>query len=206
MPAAAPLTERPRRTGRPRDPGADEAILRATLDLVAEVGLSGLTVDAVAARAGVGKATIYRRWTGKEALVFDAVATVADEPPSPDTGSVRADLLALFAPVVERFGDELTGRLLVEMAAAAAQDAALREVQRDFVHRRRETGRAILRRGVARGELPTDADLDLVLDLIIGPAAYRCFLSHRPTEADMLERTVDVVLAGLRRTVGSDRA
>ncbi|MGI8936987.1 MAG: TetR/AcrR family transcriptional regulator C-terminal ligand-binding domain-containing protein, partial [Iamia sp.] len=70
------------------------------------------------------------RWASKEALLFDAVATVADEPPSPDTGSVRADLLALFAPAVERFADDLAGRLLVEMAAAAAQDVALREVQR----------------------------------------------------------------------------
>ncbi|CAN5640436.1 hypothetical protein BH24ACT4_BH24ACT4_05010 [soil metagenome] len=107
---------------------------------------------------------------------------------------------------MERFADDLAGRLLVEMAAAAAQDVALREVQRHLVARRREAGRTILRHGIDRGELPADIDLDLALDLIIGPAAYRCFLSHRATEPDMLERTVDVVLAGLRSATGSQEA
>ena len=183
--------------GRPRDPHAEEAILRATLDLVAEVGLSGLTVDAVAARAGVGKATIYRRWSSKEALLFEAVATVAEEPPSPDTGSLRDDLLALSVPLGEKLADPHQGRVMVEMAAAAAQDDALREVQRAFVERRRESGRAILRRAVDRGEVPADVDADLVLDLVVGPAIYRSFLSHRPVDADLMARTVDAVLAGL---------
>ena len=189
--------ERPRRGGRPRDPHADVAILQATLDLVAEVGLAGLTVDAVAARAGVGKATIYRRWSSKETLVFDAVATIGEEPPAPDTGSVRGDLLALYAPVFAHFADPQTGRLVVEMAAAAAQDDGLRQVQSDLVHRRRESGRAVLRRGVARGEVPRDVDPDLVLDLITGPAAYRCFLSQQRVDPALLEASVDLVLAGL---------
>lgn len=201
MPVAAtsePITTR--RAGRPRDPGADGAILRATLDLVAEVGLSGLTVDAVAARAGVGKATIYRRWPSKEALLFVAVATLSEEPPVPDTGSVRGDLMELFAGMIDRFADERSGRLVVEMAAAAAQDPALLELQREFVDRRRRSGRGILRRAVARGELGPDVDVDLVLDLIVGPAAYRCFLSHQPITPDLLVRALDLVLAGLAGT------
>jgi len=186
------------RRGRPRDPAVDEAILRATLDLVAEVGLSGLTVDAVAARAGVGKATIYRRWPSKEALLFVAVATVGEEPPTPDTGRVDDDLLALYDGLVDSLGDQRQGRVVVEMAAAAAQDPALMEIQRDFVQRRRETGRAILRRGIERGELRPDLDLDLVLDVVVGPAVHRCFLSHQPITRVLLESTVDLVLSGAR--------
>lgn len=196
-PTAPPSSSPPARVGRPRDPHAEQAILQATVDLVAEVGLSGLTVDAVASRAGVGKATIYRRWSSKESLVFEAVATLADDPPSPDTGSVRADLLELFTPTAERFADERTGRLLVEMAAAAVQDSALRDVQRDLVERRRQNGRTILRRAVDRGEIPVGVDVDLVLDLVIGPAAYRCFLSHRVIDREMVESSIDLVLAGL---------
>ena len=90
-----------RRPGRPRDVGADDAIMDAVVEILTEVGFRGLTIDAVAHRAGVGKATIYRRWPGKEQLVLDALTAERVPVPEPDTGSLRDDLLAHYLPLAD---------------------------------------------------------------------------------------------------------
>ncbi len=133
------------RRGRPRDAGADEAILSATVDALAEGGISGLSMDEIARRAGVGKATIYRRWASKEALVLDALGT---KPllPTPDTGSLRNDLLAYATAVVELFNAHPRSDVLPHLIEAACYDERLAESLREYNRIRQRPLRQILRR------------------------------------------------------------
>jgi AcrR family transcriptional regulator len=133
-PGAADPTRRP---GRARDPRADKAILAAAVALLTEVGFGGLTVDAVAHRAGVGKATIYRRWDSKERLVLDALSTEHQPLEAPNTGGLRADLMALYEPMTEPVAQQTAVRLMPALAAEAAGNPALAEQLRAFVSLRR---------------------------------------------------------------------
>jgi AcrR family transcriptional regulator len=191
------------RRGRPRNESCTETILTATLDLVSEVGIAALTVDAVAERAGVGKATIYRRWSSKEALMLDAWTSCIVSPPVPDTGTVRGDLLELF----RSFDDadhpleaEARQRVYPQMIAAAKVNREVADAYRAFVAERRRPLRSILDRAVERGELPDTADLDLVHDLLVAPLAYRWLVHDEPTSPEVVERNIDLVLAGARAT------
>jgi AcrR family transcriptional regulator len=166
-----------RRPGRPRSPEAHAAILRAALELAVEGGLRGLSMEAIAARAGVGKATIYRRWKSKEALFAEAIASIAFTPEVPDTGSVRGDFEAVSAAAVDRMAPEAF-RVLPRLMADAADDPELLEaLQAALVRPRRAAIAAILRGGIERGELRADLDLDLVSDMLIGPLIARVLLS-----------------------------
>lgn len=197
---SAGAVDAPRRVGRPRDARVDEAILRAAFDLLGELGIGQITVDAVAARAGVGKATIYRRWPSKGRLIVQAMSSVGEAPAVPDTGSLRGDLETVFAEFGAHLADDHSGRKMVDLAAEAAQDPDLRDLLRDFVDGRRERGRTILRRAVERGELPADVDVDLFLDLMSGPAVVRRFLTHQPVTPDLVGRTIDVIARGFGAT------
>ncbi len=183
-----------RRIGRPRDAAADEAILLATGELLAEAGFSGLTVDAVAARAGVGKATIYRRWEGKEQLVLDALTASRFHPEVPDTGSLRTDLLAYYLPLTEAEAQVGAIRLMPALAAQAALDEQLAERLRSFVSDRRTPVAELLDRARARGEVEADLDVELAIDLLTGPIMYRLYFSGSPVDGPMVEELVDRVL------------
>ncbi|MEO6158880.1 MAG: TetR/AcrR family transcriptional regulator, partial [Ilumatobacteraceae bacterium] len=145
----------PRRRGRPRDDAASPAILQATLDEVAEVGLAGLTVEAVAARAGVGKATIYRRWSSKEALMLDAWVSCTPDKAVPHTGSLRGDLLALFSHVEAGLTTGMMQRIFPQMIAAAKVNPGVADAYRSFIAQRRRPLRTVLERAVDNGELPS---------------------------------------------------
>lgn len=188
----------PRRPGRPRDAGADEAILNAVVEVLGETGFSGLTVDAVAQRAGVGKATIYRRWDGKERLVLDALAPKRIQIPNPDTGSVREDLLEFYLPLSEPDAQRGAIRLMPALAAEAADNAELAERLQAYVAMRRAPVVAIFERAIERGEVPADADVDLLIDLVTGPVMYRLYFSGTPVEAETITAIVDLVLQGAR--------
>jgi AcrR family transcriptional regulator len=188
-----------RRPGRPREARADEAIVAAVLDLLNEVGFSGLTIDAVAHRAGVGKATIYRRWEGKEQLVLDALTAGRLEFVEPDTGTVRGDLLAYYLPLTESDAQQGAVGLMPALAAEAAINADLAERLRAFVSDRRGPVAAILERARERGELDDDLDLDLTIDLLTGPIMYRLYFSGGPVDPGMIQQLVDHVL----RAVGA---
>jgi AcrR family transcriptional regulator len=188
----------PARPGRRRSPEADRAIRAATMELLAEAGFGGLSMDGVAARAGVGKPTIYRRYPSKVALVCDVIRAVAEEEgPVPDTGSVRDDLVAVLARTCEALGQGPAGRIAAGLVAEMVRNAELAEAWRaTAVAARRRTVLGILERGVARGELRPDADLPLVLDLIMGPVFFRLLVTGEPITADLAGPIVDAVLQG----------
>jgi AcrR family transcriptional regulator len=188
--------------GRPRDARADRAILDATLHLAGEVGLGGLTMDAVAARAGVSKATIYRRWPSKEALVLDAWMASFTDDTIPDTGSLEGDLVVLMGGLRDNISKGLLARVLPQMVAASQVNDELARAYRQFVVNRRRRTAVVLTRAIERGELPAGTDLDLVQDMLVGPLFYRTLMSGAVSDDDVVDTVVETVLAGVRAQFG----
>jgi AcrR family transcriptional regulator len=187
-------TRTPRR-GRPRSEEAHDAILNASLALIREVGFDALAMDAIAARAGVGKATVYRRWKSKELLVVEAIGRIVRAVPDPDTGSTRDDLMALMNATLRMYADPATSALLSGLVAAMARSRPIaRAVRGGFVGMRREALRRALRRAVERGELRPDTDLELALDLLSGPLLYRYLISGKEVDERLARGAVDAVL------------
>ena len=189
-----------KRRGRPRSEKARTAILDAATELLLEQGLETVSMDEVAERAGVSKATIYRWWPSKETLALDALYhewdTARSEPP--DTGSLRADLLALLRPWIRRVRARPYGRVVAELVAEAQTDPEFASIYHArFVAPRREPARALLRRAIDRSELPPDIDVDLALDLVYGPLYHRLLHAHAPLNDVFVRDVVDAVLAGL---------
>jgi AcrR family transcriptional regulator len=191
----------PRRPGRPRDAQADEAILDAALEVLAEVGPAGFTVDEVAARAGCGKATIYRRWRSRGALLLDTGHhRLGLHVTDPDTGSVRDDLVTMLGELARKMRDTLAGKVMPAVVAEAAVNPEMREVLAAFVHDRRMAAFTAIHRGVARGELPEGTDIELVLDLLGGLVYFRVLIADNPPDDATVATVVDTVLAGIRST------
>jgi AcrR family transcriptional regulator len=156
--------------------------LNAARELLAEQGLAVMTIEEVAARAGVGKASIYRRWPNKAALALDAfVDDYLAAIPVRDTGSLRGDLLASARDWIRAVTRTPAGRTLAGLLAEALIDPALAEAWRDVVlHRMRDDRRAIISRAIARGEIPAGIDADLILDLFYGALYHRFVNGHLP--------------------------
>ena len=184
-----------RRPGRPRDARADEAIIQASVEVLADKGPAGFTVDEVAARAGCGKATIYRRWSSRASLLLETAHRMGLEPAVVDTGSVRDDLVALMTQFGTKLTDTPAGRILPGVIAEAAVNPEMRLVLSRFVHDRRDRPRLALTRGVERGELPPDTDIELLLDILGGSVFYRVLVSGEPGDEAFAKRLVDLVLA-----------
>jgi len=166
-----------RRPGRPRSAESHAAILRAALALAVEDGLAGMTIEAVAARAGVGKTTIYRRWSSKHELMTAAVRFIAHDLQTPDTGSLRGDYLALAGAAMASLAPgalKLMPRLMLEAADDPELFAVCREV---LIDPRRAALRAIVERAIARGEARADVDVEVAVDVLIGPMIYRALIS-----------------------------
>jgi AcrR family transcriptional regulator len=197
-----------RRPGRPRSAAADASIVRATLELLLEEGYRGLTMEQVRARAGVGKATLYRRYGSKQDLVTAAIQHLNQPLELPDTGSVRADILG-FARSLSAGAEGL--ELASFAARLLAESGGDREMHAIFyanlvAPRRAAVGEA-LRRGVARGELRADLDIELGIDVLTGPWVYRLLISGG--QANALDRVdpsalLDLVLQGLAARPGGD--
>jgi AcrR family transcriptional regulator len=184
------------RRGRPRDARADGAILAAAGDVLAEQGLAGFTVDAVAARAGVAKATIYRRWPSRADLLLETAHMAVVEMPQPDTGSLREDLVLLMGGLARKMRTTSAGQLLPAVLAEAAVNPHMDEIFCQHVCERRTFVRQAVERGIARGELPPEADVDLMMDLLAGPIFVRVMMTHGPIDDAVVERIVDTVLYG----------
>ncbi|HWS45695.1 MAG TPA: TetR/AcrR family transcriptional regulator [Acidimicrobiia bacterium] len=193
----AESTSVPRRPGRPRDARHDEAILAATLAILRRDGYRGLTIDGVAAEAGVGRPTIYRRWPSKPALVVAALVHAARlAVPDIDTGSLRRDLIAVQRHQVELMNSPDNRRVTAGLVADLAADPDLAEtyVSRYLAPRRAAVWQ-VLRRGVDRGELAADVDFAFAYDLLVGPLFMRAVVWGEPLTADAAEKTADVILA-----------
>jgi AcrR family transcriptional regulator len=188
-----------RRPGRPRDPGHDKAILDATLEILFDRGYAGLTIDGVAARSGVGRPTIYRRWTSKPALVIAALAQSVGVSPTPNTGTLRNDLLAFQRQHVRLMNTSESRRITAGLVADLVADAELADTYfREYIAPRRESVWEALQRGIDRGELSADADFPLIYDLLLGPLFMRSVVRGEPIGNRLAEQTVDVILDAFR--------
>ncbi|MEV5754423.1 TetR/AcrR family transcriptional regulator [Actinoallomurus sp. NPDC052308] len=190
---------RSRGAGRPRDTRIDDAVRDAVLGTLKESGYSGLTMERIAARAGTTKPAIHRRWHTRQHLVVDALATTLGTEPTPDTGCTHCDLVEGIGTLTKAFaGDTVLRRALPGLVADLQDDPALATsfFERLF-HPRRATTAAALRRGVERGEIRADADLDLLLDMLGATTYYRALFGHLPITPALAEQVVNVVLEGV---------
>lgn len=183
--------------GRPRSEEAHRAILDATLALLSEGGYSALTVEGIAQRAGVGKATIYRRWPSKLPLVIEAFSQLPGFE-DPDTGDLVRDLEGMLREYLEVFRSTPLGAVVPPLAAELPHDPELMKGFGAVVKERRRPLLAALRRGVLRGEIPEDTDLDLAADLIFGPITVRIFFTRPQLDPALVPRAVRMALGGIR--------
>ncbi len=201
----APETVGPAR-GRKRDHSRDADILDAALDLLAEVGAAGITMDLVAERAGAGKATIYRRWASKAELVIDAVAHMkrrqVDIEHLPDTGTLRGDLLGLFKPeAIEDSARKL--KIMTALGSLLATDQALADAGSAVVVQPwADAHFALMQRAVARGEVSHTADITTLCQIIPSMAAYRTLVQRKPFSLEFLVSMVDGVIMPALRICG----
>lgn len=194
------------RRGRPRDASRDRALLDATLAVLTESGYSGLTTAAVAARAGVSTATLYRRWPSKEVLVVDAAAAYArDLTVQPDTGTLEGDLRALLRDKAAALTGNEGGVLRTLIGEAAHSPSLAEALTNAFMLPVRQRMEEITRRAVERGEIPPVEHPDLLGDLVVGPMMSRFFLTPLPpnqVDAATAAKTADRMLPFLLRAVG----
>ena len=187
-----------RRPGRPRSEQADRAIIDAALDLFAESGPDGLCIEQVAARAGVGKATIYRRWPGKEDLLLDALAGLKAPLPEPKGESVRDDLAAVAEAIRMEAADPRRARQAALLLGEGTRYPRLIErYVATVVEPQRDVVRAILRRGVTTGELRGEIDIEAAVYMLTGAVLARSWLGQDKVERGFARRVVDDLLTGL---------
>jgi AcrR family transcriptional regulator len=187
--------------GRPRSEKAHKAVLDAAAELLLARGLSAVSMDAVAERAGVSKATIYRWWPTKETLALDALYTEWDTArPSPrDTGSLRGDLLALMRPWARLASSRPYGRVLAALLTEAQTDPVFAAEYRQRVFEpRRDQARAVFRRAIDRGEIPADTNIEVALDLLYGPLYHRLLHGHAPLNDRFTQDVIDMALNGIQ--------
>ncbi|GAA2984758.1 TetR/AcrR family transcriptional regulator [Streptosporangium longisporum] len=189
-----------RSAGRPRSAKAEKAIIDATLDMIGEgMGLFELSIEAIAARAGVGKTTIYRRWCNKEDLFVDAVATLKSPFPPPTGGSVRDDLIACMR-VFQRDANDARSRCVMSIAMNEAErhPRLVERVSQAAIEPRKAVVTALLRRGMATGELRPDLDVALAMSSLVGTVMwYTRSQGEAASAPDLAERVVDHLLAGI---------
>lgn len=170
--------------GRPRDPALDRRIAQAALDLFADAGWAGFTMEAVARRAGVGKATVYLRWSSKVALLTDAVTVLLAHVADADTGTLRGDLIELATQMLDLYAGR-TSRAALRLGLEAS---AIPGVAQHYEAMRRSqilAARAIVRRGIGRGELPAGTSVTLLLDTLAGGAMMHAMSTPPERRADL---------------------
>ena len=187
------VLEAPR--GRPRSGEADVAILEAAAELFCELGYDALSVEGVAAKAGVGKTTIYRRYPTKLDLVMAASAHMSEGlVPMPESGDLRDDLLAIARLYTRMLTQTSVGRAIPMMIVAKTRNPELATAHDAFVAARREVTMGLVRRSMAQGALPPATDPELISDLLTGPIMLRVFVTGQPVTSRYLEALVDSVL------------
>lgn len=183
--------------GRPRETRTDRSILTATIKLIAERGIQDVRTEDVAQRAGVGKGAIYRRYRSKDDLITAAVAELVSDIAIPDTGSTRADVLGLMRGAVAVYTDPTAAGVMPSIVGEMARRPELaRVVRAAFLSGRRSALREVLERGIARGDLGGDMDLELALDVLGGPLFYRLLITGGPIDERLAENVTELILRG----------
>jgi AcrR family transcriptional regulator len=189
----------PRRTGRPRSLEAEAAILHAALILLVQDGLEGMTIEGIAAQAGVGKTTIYRRWSTREEVVAAALRTLSAEIEIPDTGSTRDDLVAMMRELQRTMMNATVGAMIGRLAGITIKNPELKAIfWTNVLEPRRQALMHIVQRGRVRGELRDDLDVETALDMVVGTVLLKA-LSGNPddvTDPDFPDRITDLFLTG----------
>jgi AcrR family transcriptional regulator len=180
-----------------RSERAHRAILNAADDLLVEVGYAGVTIEGIAARAGVGKQTIYRWWSSKADVLMDNFSTDArSELALPDLGAVRDDLVSYLRQLALFLTQAPAGAVLTALIGQAQHDRAMAATFRDaHLAEHRERERTLLERAIARGELPADLDVDQALAELLGPVYYRVLVTGEPVDAPFTDSLVATFLA-----------
>jgi len=180
-------------------PDKTDAIVAAFYDELTEGGHDKLTMDRVAARAGVGKAALYRRWRSKEQMLAELIAALGNdqETPAPDLGSLREDLCTLLADTIAVGNDPLTRQVIAYIIASARSSPELLQAMRRVPGPSRAAGQAILQRAIDRGELAPDTDLQIALDIITGPMWMRVVIAGETLDPDYASRLTAMVLRAL---------
>jgi len=198
MPNTTGADPAPSRVGRPRSEQSRSAVLRATSDLMREVGLRAMTTDEIGLRSGVSKATIYKWWPNKYAVAIDAfLSEMNTESGDPDTGSADMDFRLVLRGIM-RFYSGRSGRIFAQLIGEAQVDPGVAtELHDHLMQTRRNVGRTIWDRGVARGDLRPDIDREIAIDLIFGPAMYRLMAMDAPLDPATADAVVDAAMRGL---------
>jgi AcrR family transcriptional regulator len=187
--------------GRPRDPEADRAILQATIELLGEEGYEGLSIEGVAARAGVGKTTVYRRWRSKEPLVVDAIKRCkSPEDPAPPRAdeSTRDALVRVLNHFTRAMEPSESVRMMAGLIVEMSHNPELAEaVRTEILEHRRSFVFAILKRGIERGEIRQDVDVEVVADMLSGPVVMRVLLTGGAITPRLVRTVVDTMLDGI---------
>jgi AcrR family transcriptional regulator len=193
---------------RRRNEAARSAILGAARELLEKHGFRRLTIAGIAAQAGVGKATIYRWWPGKAAVIMDAVLeTASPRMPFPDTGSSREDLRRQLNSVVELYTLTDTGRGIRALIAESQHDPLLAESLRDrFIASRRAEASIVFERGIRRGELRGDLDVGVAIDALYGAIYYRLLVSHASLDASYVDVLVEQIFPAFQSPTSESRS
>ena len=191
------MSESPQAAGRPRSEEAHRAILAATLALLVEGGYSALTVEGIAQRAGVGKATIYRRWPSKLPLVIEAFGALPAFEEA-DTGDLESDLDHILRSYVRVYNTTPLGAVVPSLAGELPHNPELMELFAPVVKERRRPLVLALKRAMERGEIPRDTDLDLAADLVVGPMTVRVFFTPGKLSPKLVPPMIALALDGLR--------
>jgi len=184
------------RLGRPVDASIDRAVVDAVLFELKHGGYRAITMDGIARKVSRARASLYRRWPSKRHLVAYAVVTELGANPSPDTGSLRLDLMGAVETLVTGFQGAL-GPALAGLVGEMADDPILaRTIRKEVLAKRRRSIRAAFRRGIERGEIPSGAPIELLMDMLTAPFYFRTLFGHVKLSATMIETVVDTVLRG----------
>jgi AcrR family transcriptional regulator len=188
-----------RRPGRPRSEQAEQAIIEATLDLFAEQGFEGACVEAVAARAGVGKATIYRRWPNKEELLLAAFGSLKSPYPEPGGVCARDDLVAMLSVMcADRADPRKARRYALLLGEGQKYPRLMARYKETVIEPRHEAIRAVIRRGIESGELRADTDVEIAMLALTGTILAKEKSADGSLDGDFAARIVDELMLGLR--------
>jgi AcrR family transcriptional regulator len=184
------------RLGRPVDASIERAVVDTVLLELRRTGYRSITMEGIARKIGCARASLYRRWPSKRHLVAYAVVTELGANPSPDTGSLRRDLMGAVRTLITGFQGAL-GPALAGLVGEMADDPALaRTIRKEVLAKRRRSIRAAFRRGIKRGEIRSDVNIELLMDMLTAPFYFRTLFGHVKLRSAMIEAVVDTVLRG----------